>query len=251
MTGILKLMSILVLASLIWTTPGEAAQKVLFDTGHGERFLVNDPGPLQLSGLAEIMKTAGAEVATSDQPFSDATLAGAHAVVISGAFNALHPAEIEALQRFMQGGGKLAVMLHIAPPMSTLLQSLHVTYTNGVVQERQNVIDNDPIRFRVQQIEQHPALSGVTQFSVHGAWGLLNLSPTARVVAATGPQAWVDLNMDKVQEKKETASFGVAVAGEVGKGGFIVFGDDALFQNKFLDDDNRYLARSLAGWLNN
>lgn len=251
MTGILKLMSILVLASLIFTAPGEAAQKVLFDTGHGERFQVSDPGPLQLSGLAEIMKSAGAQVETTDQPFSDATLAGAHAVVISGAFSALHPAEIDALLRFMQQGGKLAVMLHIAPPMATLLERLQVTYTNGVIQERQNVIDNDPIRFRVVQIDGHPVLSGVTQFSVHGAWGLLNLAPTARVVAATGPQAWVDLNMDKAQGKAETASFGVAVAGDVGKGGFIAFGDDALFQNKFLDDDNRYLARNLAGWLNN
>ncbi|ACH40288.1 hypothetical protein Gbem_3291 [Citrifermentans bemidjiense Bem] len=251
MTGILKLMSILVLASLIYTAPGEAAEKVLFDTGHGERFQVSDTGPLQLSGLAGIMKSAGAQVETTDQPFSDATLAGAHAVVISGAFNALHPAEIEALLRFMQQGGKLAVMLHIAPPMATLLERLQVTYTNGVIQERQNVIDNDPLRFRVEQIAPHPALSGVTRFSVHGAWGLLNLTHTARIVASTSPQAWVDVNRDQVQAKEETASFGIAVAGDVGKGGFIAFGDDALFQNKFLDDDNRYLARSLAGWLNN
>jgi hypothetical protein len=44
-------------------------------------------------------------------------------------------------------------------------------------------------------------------------------------------------------------SFGVVVSGDLGNGRFIVFGDDAIFQNKFLDNSNRQLAKNLARWL--
>ena len=249
MAGILKLMSIIVLLSLTFAAQGEAAQKVLFDTGHGERFQISDKGPLQLSGLAELIQAAGGRIETVNQPLTDATLAGAGALVISGAFAPLHPGEIEAILRFVQGGGKLAVMLHIAPPVAPLLGNLHVSHTNGVILERENVIDNDPIRFRVSRQGDHPVMAGVPDFTLHGAWGVINMTGSARVVASTGPQAWIDLDRDQVQKKEETATFGVAVAGELGKGGFIVFGDDAIFQNKFLEGNNKILAANLAGWL--
>jgi len=249
MARIAKLMSIIVLLCLALAARGEAAQKVLFDTGHGERFLIGEKGPLQLSALAETFQAAGVQVETLAHPFSDASLAGADALVISGAFAALHPQEIEAIVRFVKGGGKLAVMLHTAPPLSPLLDRLQISYTNGVILERQNVIENDPLRFRVDRIGSHPVMQGVHEFSLHGAWGLINRNDSTRIVAATSPEAWVDLDRDGVQKQDATASFGVVVAGELGKGGFLVFGDDAIFQNKFLDENNRQLAASLAGWL--
>ena len=249
MARIAKLMSIIALLSLAFTARGEAAQKVLFDTGHGERFLTGEKGPLQLSGLAETFQAAGVEVETLGQPLSDATLAGADALVISGAFAALQPQEIEAVVRFVQKGGKLAVMLHIAPPLSALLDRLQISYTNGVILERENVIESDPLRFRVGRLSDHPVMQGVHEFSLHGAWGLINRNASTRIIAATSPQAWVDLDRDNIQKKDATASFGVVVAGELGKGGFLVFGDDAIFQNKFLDENNRQLAANLVTWL--
>ena len=249
MTGALKLMSIIVLASLVFASPVLAAPKVLFDNGHGERFQVQEEGPLQLSGLAEVFQGAGLQVGTVDQPLSDASLAGAQALVISGAFTPLHPNEVEAVARFIENGGKVAIMLHIAPPMVSLLDRLQVSYTNGVVQERENVIEGNLLRFRVTRFKSHPVLTGIQDFSVHGAWGLINQTDSARVIAATGQQAWIDLDQDQKQAREETASFGLVVAGEIGKGAFLVFGDDAIFQNKFLEVNNKTLAANLAVWL--
>jgi hypothetical protein len=149
----------------------------------------------------------------------------------------------------MKGGGKLAVMLHIAPPLGSLLDRLQIGYTNGIINETQNVIDKDPMNFRVAHIGGHPVMNGLHDFSLYGVWGLINRDQSARIVAATGPNAWIDLDRDKVQKKETTAAFGVAVAGEVGQGGFLVFGDDAIFQNKFLDKNNKALAANLAAWL--
>lgn len=244
-----RLIFVMLLLCCALAAQGASAQTVLFDNSHGERFLIGQTGPLHLSGLVEILKTAGAEVATLDQPISDTTLAGADALVISGAFNPLHPNEIEALVRFMQRGGKLAVMLHIAPPLASLLDRLEVGYTNGVIRETENVIDNDAQKFRVKRLSSHPLTQGLQEFSLRGAWGLVNRDSSTRIISATSPNAWIDLRGDKVQRKESTASFGVAVAGEIGKGGFVVFGDDAIFQNTFLDQNNKALATNLAGWL--
>jgi len=225
------------------------AQTILFDNAHGERFQISDQGPLQLSGLAGIFQAEGAKVGTLEEPISDATLSGVSGLVISGAFKPLAPEEVEALCRFLQKGGKLAVMLHIAPPLRTLLDRLKVYYTNGVIIETENIIDNDPLNFRVNRLGSHPVLKGLPEFSLYGVWGLMSGDDSSRVVASTSPNAWIDLRHDKVQQKDETASFGVTVAGEVGKGGFLVFGDDAIFQNKFLDKNNKILAANLAQWL--
>ncbi|WP_236026834.1 DUF4350 domain-containing protein [Geomonas diazotrophica] len=230
------------------TSPVLAAGKVLFDNGHGERFQVKEQGPLQLSGLAEVFQGAGLEVGTVDQPLTDATLAGARALVISGGFTPLHPNEIEAVTRFIQNGGRVAVMLHVAPPMASLLDRLQVSHTMGVIQERENVIEGDLLRFRVVRLKEHPLFRGIKDFSVHGAWGLINQGDGAEVIAATGFQAWIDVDQDQKQSKEETASFGVVVAGDMGKGSFLVFGDDAIFQNKFLQGNNRALAANLAAW---
>jgi len=249
MARIANLMCIMVLLCAAGAARSEAGQTVLFDTGHGERFLTGEKGALQLSGLAEIFQTAGVQVASLAKPISDATLAEANGLVIFGAFAPLDPGEIEALLRFMQRGGRLAVMLHIAPPLGPLLDRLGIAYSNGVIQERENVIGAEPLNFRVNRLGSHPVFSGITEFSLYGAWGLISRDGGARMVASTSPLAWIDLRGDKIRREETTASFGVAGAGEFGNGGFLVFGDDAIFQNRFLDANNRLLAVNLAGWL--
>lgn len=244
-----RLVFVIVLLTGALAAQGAAARTILFDTGHGERFQIGEKGPLQLSGLAETFRANGAQIATLQQPISDESLAAADGLVISGAFAPLGPEEILALGRFMYRGGRLAVMLHIAPPLASLLDALRISYTNGVIREREQIVEDEPINFRVNRLGSHPVLEGLHEFSLYGAWGLMNRDDSTRIIAATGPHAWIDLDRSQVQKKEETASFGVAVAGEIGKGGFLVFGDDAIFQNKFLDENNRMLAANLAVWL--
>jgi hypothetical protein len=249
MARIAKLMCIMVLVCGALAARAEAAQTVLFDTGHGERFLIGEKGPLQLSSFAEICQAAGIKVATLSKPLSDESLAGVNGLVISGAFTPFKEEELDALIRFMLRGGKVSVMLHIAPPLTTLLDRFGISFTNGVIREHENIIGGQPQDFRVTRLGSHPVLRGIREFSLYGVWGLTSFDDRSRVIASTSPRAWIDLHHDKVQTKDETASFAVACAGQVGKGGFLVFGDDAIFQNKFLDANNKALAVNLAGWL--
>jgi hypothetical protein len=202
----------------------EAAPTVVFDQGHGQRFTVSDPGELQLSKLANTLQASKIAVTPVATPLSDDTLKGASGLVISGAFKPLQPEEVEAVTRFVQNGGRLSIMLHIAPPLDNLLTRLGLDYSNSVLHERRNVIDKD-LNFRVTDLSDSPLFSGINSFSAYGVWAL-KPGALSGAIARTSPEAWVDL-----------------------KGDNILFGDDAIFQNRFLDDNNRKLAINLGTWL--
>jgi hypothetical protein len=235
---------------LIFAAAALAAPVVLFDQAHDQRFVIGNDGPLQLSGLSAVMTVEGLDVRSSAEPLTDESLKGIAALVISGPFKALEPAEVAAVVRFVEQGGHLAAMLHVGLPFAELLQRLEVNFTNFVLYEQNNIIDGDPLNFQVQVLENSPLFAGIGHFSVYGAWALMETAPSARIVASTSPKAWVDLNGDTVLSKGDAiGSFGLVVSGETGSGRYVVFGDDAIFQNRFLDEQNRLLAKNLARWL--
>ncbi|MDD2854537.1 MAG: hypothetical protein PHU01_03305, partial [Desulfuromonadaceae bacterium] len=49
----------------------ENSHTVLFDQGHNQRFLIDDNGELQLSGLAEIIRSTGLAVNSTKDKLSD------------------------------------------------------------------------------------------------------------------------------------------------------------------------------------
>ncbi|WP_223921407.1 DUF4350 domain-containing protein [Geobacter sp. AOG2] len=247
MSALLYAISAMILASSL-SFAAETNPIVVFDQGHGQRFTVNDTGELQLSKLADTLRASKITITPTADPLSDDTLKGASGLVISGAFKPLQPAEVEAVARFMQNGGRLAVMLHIASPLSSLLTLLDVDYSNSILHERKNVIDKD-LNFQVTDLSASPLFSGIKSFSAYGVWAL-RPGTSSSALARTSPEAWVDLNGDKVLSKGDAVgALAVVVAGTMGKGGFVVFGDDAIFQNRFLDDNNRKLATNLGTWL--
>lgn len=227
-----------------------AAPLVLIDQSHDQRFVIEKEEPLQLSAFAAILKEEGLAVKSSAQMFTDDLLQGVDAVIISGPFKPIEQQEVDVLHRFLERGGRLAVMLHIGAPFADLLQSLNVDFSNYVLSEQEYLIDNDPRNFQVKAFDTNPLFAGIDHFSLYGGWALMNTAASAKIVASTSPLGWVDFNGDKKLSKGDVMQpFGVVVVGESGAGRFVVFGDDAIFQNKFLDDSNRQLAKNLARWL--
>jgi len=77
----------------------------------------------------------------------------------------------------------------------------------------------------------------------------LGIKDHVETVARTSSDAWVDLNGNKIlNEKDARQSFALVVAGGLGQEQFAVFGDDAVFQNRFLKGGNLLLGRNLARW---
>lgn len=223
---------------------------VLFDQGHGQHFLAERTDPLDLSTFAGLFTERGNVVRSAAAPLSDAALAKVDILIISGAFAPLSVAELDAVDHFLARGGRLAVMLHIGPTLAGLLERLGVLHSNGVIRDAEHTVDGNPLNFRATRFAPHPIVDGLKWFNLYGAWALSADRPPALEIAGSSPHSWVDLNGDKQLGKEDVVqSFGVLVAGEKGKGRFAVFGDDAIFQNQFIDGENLALARNLVGWL--
>jgi hypothetical protein len=223
---------------------------VIFDQGHGQKFVIEEAGELQLSKLAVLFREKGYDVKVNAGQMNDATLKTADVLIISGAFQPLLPEEIDAVIRFVERGGKLCVMLHIPQPVTGLMSRLKIYASNGVIQEEENMIHNAPKDFFITNMEKHAITKGLKKIGVHGAWALMTESKNAQIIARTGPKAWIDLNRDgKFNKPDARQSFGVVIAGTLGKGKYVIFGDDAIFQNKFLEQENMTLGKNLADWM--
>jgi hypothetical protein len=247
---ILFLCTGLFLLSLAVVQAETKKQTVIFDQGHGQQFVIEKEGDLQLSGLSGLFKREGYDIKISAGEMNDAALNTADVLLISGAFQPLSPEEINTIIRFLERGGKLCVMLHIPQPLTGLMHRLKVYASNGVIQEQENTINNDPKEFFITNMEKHEITKGLKKIGVHGAWALMTDGATAQIIARTGPEAWIDLNRDgKFNETDARQSFGVVIAGTLGKGRYVIFGDDAIFQNKFLDQENMPLGKNLADWM--
>lgn len=223
---------------------------VLFDQGHGQRFLIENTGALDLSILAETFRQQNFEVKSSDTPFSEALLANASTLIIPGPFKTITNEEIAVLYHFIDDGGQLSIMLHIGQPVAQLMNSLGVDVSNGVIHEQANLLPSGPTTdFTVKDLAKHPLTKGLTEINFYGSWAL-HSQLEANSIAKTSPSSWVDLNKNNTLEAGDAVqAFSVIVTGQIGHGHFIVFADDAIFQNQFINGQNLKLAKNLAAWL--
>ena len=247
---IIQRLSLLLLLSIAMTCAATAAEKspvVLFDEAHGEQFLPLQEGPLALTELGKIFTAQGFTIRSAKEPLTPALLAEVDAVVISGPFVPFAPEEIDALYTFVEKGGRLSIMLHVAPIVSELLARFDVIHANGVLREATPAqIAGEALNFHVARLDKEPLFTGIDHFAVYGCWALSTEGKFARIVASSGDKTWIDLNKDRsYSEQDAMQSFGIIALGEIGKGNFVIFGDDAIFQNRFLAGTNRRLAENL------
>jgi hypothetical protein len=242
-----SLSALLLIALTCSATAADKIPVVLFDEAHGEQFLPQKEAPLALTGLADLFFARGFQIHIAKEPLTPISLAGVDAVVISGPFAPFAPEEIDALYDFVEKGGRLAVMLHVAPIISQLLSRFDVVHSNGVIREEAHVqIAGEALNFHVARLDKEPLFTGIDRFAVYGGWALASGGKFARIVASSGEKSWIDLDKDRnYSEKDAMQSFGIIALGEVGKGNFVIFGDDAIFQNRYITGANRQLAENL------
>jgi hypothetical protein len=223
---------------------------VLFDQGHGQTFVIEKTGDLHLSALATLFRKNGFEVKTGRQAITSQLLSGVDGLVISGPFMPFTASECAAIKKFIERGGRVAVMIHITPTVSNLLKELGIVSTTGPVNEVINIRGGGGKDFSITSLEEHSLTRGLSSFTVYGSWGLNPERGNAKIIAKSSQKSWVDLNRDGKYGPRDAAQeFGIVVAGSIGKGEFAVFGDDAIFQNRFLKNGNLLLGKNLVNWM--
>lgn len=229
-----------------------AAQPVaLFDQGHGQRFLIEKTGELNLGGLAEAFRGAGYEVRSTAAPLTADALSGISVVVSSGCLVPYKPEEVDALKKFVNAGGGLSAMMHIAPTYEGLLTAFGIVGSSGVVHETENVEAINSLDFVARDLSAHPLFEGVAGVNFYGSWAVAGVKGGAEVIARTSKGGWIDLNRNKVRDEKvePLGQLGLIAVASSGSGRVVAFGDDAIFQDRFLTGDNKKLAANLAAWL--
>lgn len=246
----MRLFSLLCLLLLFPLYTSAASPKLLFDQGHRQAFLAEESGPLQLSKLTGIFQQQGIRVAVSNGELTSNLLDNFDSLVISGAFSPHTDAEIEAILDFLRRGGKLAVMVHIGQPLLPLLHKLGVDVGNLVINENPDQKNGKTSDFTVTSFQPHALTRGLEQIAIYGGWPLQAFEQQGKPLASSNPHSWVDINQDQKLSKGDLMrSFDVLICGDIGRGSFVVFADDAIFQNKFLRGGNKILAENLGLWL--
>lgn len=254
--------SFLLLFSLVIVAPSgaqEAAAKkhggvrlnrVVFDLSHGEVFTPIEAGPLNYSIFYNSFKEQGWEVGVSKERISAKTLRGVTTYVIAGPMQTIDASEIEALRAFVNHGGSVMVLLHIAPPAAQLCESFGILVTNFVIAEPQDNIEGASQDFYVSRFVKHPVTEAVAKLAVFGSWGLMPADHSGRIIARTSERAWADTNRNRSQEPDEPVQeFGVIGVSSLGKGKVVIVADDAPFANKFITlADNGRMVENIIGW---
>ena len=249
MRQILKSVTLAVVV-LVCSNPAVAGSpRVLFDQGHGQLFFIDREAPLDLSRLAVTFSQAGFSVDSSAVPLTSSLLAQYDALILSGAFESPDANEIAAIKEFINRGGKLAVMLHVGPLVVPLLNSLNVSVSSAVLHDTQWATNNTSSDFPITSLAGHLLFDQMKGFNLYGAWGLNPNDASVGIMAITQPSAWLDMNRNQVKGNNPQGRFPVIVRGPIGLGEFLVFGDDAIFQNQFLVGNNLQLAKNLAQWM--
>lgn len=225
------------------------APTVVFDLAHSEIFSPVKPGPLNYSIFHDSLAKGGEKVGVNREPITAGALKGVRTYIIAGPVQPLARDEVEALEKFVSGGGSLLVLLHISFPLASLTDTFGVVVSNVTIGESAGLIDNRTQDFFVSNFAPHAVTSGLGKISVYGTWGLM-AKDNAKVVASTSSKAWGDMNRDRVLNQGEPVQeFGIVAVSEFGRGKVAVVADDAPFANRFIvEADNMKLAENIMEW---
>ena len=239
-------------------------KKAYFLTGHGERTLdgtgPQDYGTVKMGLERDNFTTAPLNLITARAVPDDAD-----EVVIGGPTNPLLSEEKDALKAYLDGGGKLLVLLgpNSKTDLNDLLQPYQVAFNPTVVVDQANGLPqnptvivvnsygNSPITRDLRDVTFFPVSSYITYPSTQGA--------SATALAQSSDQSWANSNPQQIQRQDSDAKGPLALSVSVDKtsdsGGpesrIVLFGSPDLISNNSLQQvpGNQTLFLNAANWV--
>ena len=232
---------------LLLLLPGciqEEKPLLLVDYAHDEIFPPLDPRDLGYARLDDVFEDAGYRVEVISEPLTEKALRNAEVYLLAGPMSQLSEEERIALKSFVERGGRVIVLVHIASPLREFLGEYNISL-GWVLAEQENTLGRVH-DFVVNDIGEDELFEGVGSLSFYGAFSV----QAPQSYAFTSPGAWEDLNLNGIREENEPRGrFALIGMAKHGEGYILVIGDDAPLANRFIDEeDNFKLARNLAEW---
>jgi len=244
-------MKILICSLFLLSLSGSAVSaEVYFDTSHRVIFHPSSEQHLGLKKFVSLFSEGGNNVEIGDYPLGILDTGAVDVLVLPGSMVPYSEEEIAFIEKFVNKGGRLLVLLHIAPPLARLTERFGIILSNAVISENENLIDGKSQDFLAKDIASHELTKGVSGIALYGSWGLLAEGP-GKVIASTSENAFADFNRNRRLDRGEPkVKMGVVAVSNYGKGKVVVVADDAPLANAFLDiGDNRKFAKNIVSWL--
>lgn len=242
---------ILICSLFLLSVSGNAVSaQVYFDTSHRVIFHPTSDEHLGLKRFVSFFSEHGDYVEIGDYPLTILDTGAIDVLIIPGAMVPYSKEEIALIVKYVNNGGKLLVLLHIAPPLARLTERFGIILSSAVISENENLIEGQSQDFYVRDMVAHEITKGVSEIALYGSWGLL-AEGAGKVIASTSNNAYADFNRNRRFDYGEPkARMGVVAVADYGEGKVVVVADDAPLANAFLDvADNRKLAENIVAWL--
>ena len=257
-------------------------KKIYFVTGHGEKS-VDDDDPEGISKLAEAIGLENYELEEILTLRAEEIPRDCEILVIAAAEKDLFPSEREIIDRYLEEGGTLLVLLEPIldlPELYSTIARYGIEIGDDVVIDRfGRVLAGNFLTPVVNQYGDHQITKGFAHasfFPQARSVGKRETSPkgvTVDIIASTGETAYAETNIDAILEEGKTQYEGEEdLAGPVGlaavatmpadtlaapghagrssKSRVVVFGDSDFASNSYLDlGGNRDLILNTVSWL--
>ncbi|ADC66389.1 ABC-type uncharacterized transport system [Ferroglobus placidus DSM 10642] len=210
------LLIFLVVLAIIFSGCVEERKKVVWDVDHKPVFPPSHYSKLISQFEADVIEGGVEELNSSE------------AYILAGVTRNFSEEEVEKILEFVKNGGKLVILIHIPPAnLEPLLDRFGVE-----VSERPYEI----MEVTAVPGEDNVLTKGVKEIYMRGVFpvnGTLFVVKKDRAIIFGGMKG------------------GVAALKKYGKGEVLVFGDDAMFLDSYINKvDNLKLAKNIAKWIN-
>ena len=265
--------------SAILTVTAAKAPKVVFATGHGERPMAGRSRET-VERVAEVLKQDNCTVEEWQSLGTPGVPEGTDLVVVAGPRSGFTPPEVDALKRFLEGGGRALLLLDVefAPGpgnrmadlgLAPLLDAYGVRLDDDVVVDPKNALPlMGPETVFARSFRPHPVtkvLEGLAVvFPLARSVGAVEKPPqgvTATVLVETSADGWGETDLANLETKVEKdekdvkgpvpLAVAVEAAPAAGKKARVVVAGDADFASNggIANAANFYLVTAALNWL--
>ena len=242
--------------------------RVLFLDGHGERPLQEFSAQIGYGQFRQALEQESDEVGALNLLKAAEVPPGTDLVIVAGPKNDVLEAEADALERYLQAGGHVMLLIDPVPlPNLSRLAARHgIEAPLDIVVDRSNqLLGSDPFTIPIPTYLSHPITASSNTPALFAVARSLEPQPGseghASAVAASYPDAWAmrdferaakpDEPPDPQQDRKGPVAVMAASSWSTPKGEarLVVVGDSDFAANAFLDLlGNRALVLNAVAW---
>jgi ABC-type uncharacterized transport system involved in gliding motility auxiliary subunit len=185
-------------------------KKAYFTSGHGERSL-DGVGPTDYGTIKQALERDNFSTATINLVTQRAVPDDASELIIAGPANPFLQEEKDALKAYLDGGGKLVVLLGPTSKadLNDLLQNYQVSFSGGVVIDPTKSVPQDPRVVVVDSYGSHAVtqdLRDLTFFPLATPISVPNAPPAGTTIVAlakSSDQSWGNTNLQQIQQQPD------------------------------------------------